>query len=243
MAFKFPEDPDSLLGWYRQLAPTAGVKVSPLCLGAMNLGTAWQEFMGGVDEKASFELLDYFYKNGGNFVDTASNYQEEQSEIIIGNWMKARGNRDEMVIATKYTTGWRTALGDKIIQANFGGMNAKNLRHSLEASLKKLQTTFVDILYIHWWDNSADVGSKFALLFSDSCADVGPDTRGNACSERRGPARQSHICRNIRHPGMGGSESQRVRSWPQPTPVRCLSRQMECDLPRHGEGDTSYVQS
>ena len=113
--------------------------------------------MGSVDEKQSFELLDFFYQQGGNFIDTASNYQNEQSETIIGNWMEARGNRDEMVIATKYTTGWKTYQGRKIIQSNFGGMNAKSLRHSLEGSLKKLQTSFVDVLYIHWWDMSADI--------------------------------------------------------------------------------------
>ena len=69
--------------------------------------------------------------------------------------MKARNNRDEMVIATKYTTGWQAYKGRKIIQSNFGGMNAKNLKHSLDASLKKLQTDFVDVRYIHWWDLSA----------------------------------------------------------------------------------------
>ena len=94
---------------------------------------------------------------GGNFIDTASNYQDEQSENIIGKWMKVRGNRDEMVIATKYTTGWQSYKKREIIQSNFGGMNAKNLKHSLDASLKKLQTDYIDILYIHWWDYSADI--------------------------------------------------------------------------------------
>jgi aryl-alcohol dehydrogenase-like predicted oxidoreductase len=71
--------------------------------------------------------------------------------------MKARGNRNEMVIATKYTTGWQAYKKRSIIQSNFGGMNAKNLRHSLDASLTKLQTDFIDILYVHWWDYSADI--------------------------------------------------------------------------------------
>ena len=71
--------------------------------------------------------------------------------------MKERGNRDEMVIATKYTTGWRTAMGREIIQSNFGGMNAKSLRLSLEGSLQRLQTSYIDVLYIHWWDNSASI--------------------------------------------------------------------------------------
>jgi aryl-alcohol dehydrogenase-like predicted oxidoreductase len=74
--------------------------------------------------------------------------------------MAARKNRDQMVVATKYTTGYQTYKshqGEHIIQANFGGMNRKALKHSLEASLNKLQTDYIDILYIHWWDYSASI--------------------------------------------------------------------------------------
>lgn len=71
--------------------------------------------------------------------------------------MKQRGNRDEMVLATKYTTGWRTKEGRNIIQSNHGGMNVKSLRNSLEASLEKLQTSYIDVLYIHWWDYAASI--------------------------------------------------------------------------------------
>lgn len=62
--------PPGLLGYHRQLAPTAAVKVSPLCLGAMGFGTAWTNIMGACDMDESFKLLDYFYAQGGNFVDT-----------------------------------------------------------------------------------------------------------------------------------------------------------------------------
>lgn len=136
--------------------------------------------LGEVDEKASFELLDFFYEHGGNFIDTASNYQNEQSETFIGNWMKARGCRAEMVIATKFTTGWKTYEGNKMIQSNFGGMNAKGLRHSLDGSLEKLQTNFIDVLYIHWWDYSAQVcahtqaTSPYAYSSTDSGSDACP---------------------------------------------------------------------
>lgn len=71
--------------------------------------------------------------------------------------MKLRGVRDEMVLATKYTTGYRTAEGRNIIQSNFGGSNAKSLKHALEASLEKLQTSYVDVLYIHWWDQAVSI--------------------------------------------------------------------------------------
>lgn len=62
--------PKSLLGYHRQLAPSAAVKVSPLCLGTMGFGTQLEELMGPCDKGASFELLDFFYENGGNFIDT-----------------------------------------------------------------------------------------------------------------------------------------------------------------------------
>lgn len=62
--------PKSLLGRHRLLSPTAGVHVSPLCLGAMNFGTSWASIMGECSQETAFELLDYFYDMGGNFVDT-----------------------------------------------------------------------------------------------------------------------------------------------------------------------------
>lgn len=60
----------SLLDFQRVLSPTAGVRVSPLCLGAMNFGDAWSEMMGKCDKKTVFEILDFFYDQGGNFIDT-----------------------------------------------------------------------------------------------------------------------------------------------------------------------------
>lgn len=77
------------------------VRVSPLCLGAMSLGDQWTPFMGGaLNFEESCKFLDTFYEAGGNFIDTANNYQNEQSEMIIGEWMEKRGIRDEIVLAT-----------------------------------------------------------------------------------------------------------------------------------------------
>jgi len=69
MAFAPAPEPVSPLGRYRILSPNAGVRVSPLCLGAMNIGTAWEKMMGAVPKEESFKLLDYFYEQGGNFID------------------------------------------------------------------------------------------------------------------------------------------------------------------------------
>ena len=57
--------------------------------------------MGECSKETVFEILDYFYDNGGNFLDTANNYQNEESEMWIGEWMEKRGVRDQMVVATK----------------------------------------------------------------------------------------------------------------------------------------------
>ncbi|KAI4257155.1 MAG: hypothetical protein L6R42_005830, partial [Xanthoria sp. 1 TBL-2021] len=140
--------PKSLLGYHRILSPTAGVRVSPICLGAMNFGEAYKQFMGECTQETAFSILDYFHSNGGNFIDTANNYQNEESETWIGEWMAQRQNRDEMVIATKFTTGigFRMNAGIKV---NNQGNHSKSLKVSLEASLKKLQTTYIDILYVH----------------------------------------------------------------------------------------------
>ncbi|KAJ5765944.1 norsolorinic acid reductase A [Penicillium odoratum] len=150
--------PASALGYHRILAPSAGVKVSPLCLGAMNFGTNWESFMGKCSKEDSFAVLDAFYKYGGNFIDTANCYQDEQSEEWLGEWMKARGNRDQMVIATKYTTGYRGHHADhEPIQSNFVGNSMKSMHVSVNASLKKLQTDYIDVLYLHWWDLTTGV--------------------------------------------------------------------------------------
>lgn len=157
MAFAPPPPPKTALGHYRLLAPTASVRVSPLCLGAMNFGNAWKEFMGECDQKTTESILDYFYESGGNFIDTSSNYQEEESEKWIGEWMEKRGNRDQMVIATKFTTCYRKPHAGKEIIINTTGNGTKSLHLSLEASLKKLKTSYIDLLYVHWWDYTCSI--------------------------------------------------------------------------------------
>ncbi|KAL4959515.1 aldo/keto reductase [Aspergillus stella-maris] len=150
--------PPTLLGYHRVLAPSAGVKVSPLCLGAMNFGDSWKEFMGECNKEQSFALLDAFFESGGNFIDTANNYQQEESEKWIGEWLQKRGNRDQIVLATKYTTGYRTSHRDtQPIQSNFVGNSFKSMRVSVDNSLKKLGTDYIDLLYLHWWDFTTGV--------------------------------------------------------------------------------------
>jgi len=159
MAFAPLPPPKTALGEYRLLSPAASVRVSPLCLGAMNFGNAWKDMMGECDQKTAESILDYFYDSGGNFIDTSNNYQDEESEKWIGEWMEKRGNRDQMVIATKFTTVYRRAHANnhEEIIINTTGNGTKSLHISLEASLKKLKTSYIDLLYVHWWDFTCSI--------------------------------------------------------------------------------------
>ena len=148
--FEAAPDPPTELGRYRVLSSTAGIRVSPLQLGAMSIGDAWSSFMGSMSKEQSFKLMDAYYEAGGNFIDTANNYQNEQSETWIGEWMKARGNRDEIVLATKFTTGYPMYKFGKGKTVNYTGNHKRSLHMSVRDSLEKLQTDFIDILYLHW---------------------------------------------------------------------------------------------
>lgn len=93
--------PPTKLGVLRVLSPNAGVHVSPICLGGMSIGDKWSDLFGSMDKDSSFKLLDAYYDMGGNFIDTANNYQDESSEQFLGEWMEKRGIRDQIVLATK----------------------------------------------------------------------------------------------------------------------------------------------
>ncbi|CAD0025028.1 unnamed protein product, partial [Aureobasidium pullulans] len=140
--------PKSLLGYHRVLAPTAGIKCSPLCLGAMNFGTGWKDFMGECDKDTSFAVLDAFFDLGGNFIDTANAYQCEESEEWLGEWMEKKKNRDQMV---------GHARDAEPLQSNFVGNSFKSMHISVNRSLKKLRSDYIDLLYVHWWDFSTSV--------------------------------------------------------------------------------------
>eukprot|EP00730_Choanoeca_flexa_P014184 TRINITY_DN6109_c0_g1_i4.p1 TRINITY_DN6109_c0_g1~~TRINITY_DN6109_c0_g1_i4.p1 ORF type:complete len:357 (+),score=100.47 TRINITY_DN6109_c0_g1_i4:53-1123(+) len=138
-----PEDV-SPVAHYRVLP--CGLRVSPICLGAMSFGDKWAEFMGEASEEQCREVFDAYVDAGGNFIDTANKYHEGQSEEWLGKWIEERGNRESIVLATKYTLPMVKG------QVNHGGNHRKNLVQAVEASLKRLRTTYIDILYVHMWD-------------------------------------------------------------------------------------------
>ncbi|KZT64790.1 aryl-alcohol dehydrogenase [Daedalea quercina L-15889] len=148
-----PPPPPTKLGRYRQFAPRAAIHVSPLVLGGMSLGTKWaNQGFGAMDKESSFKLLDAYFDASGNFIDTASNYQDGSSEEVIGEWMEARGVRDQIILSTKYTNHFRPGDPKLKQNVNYVGNNLKNLKLSVEASLAKLRTSYIDILYLHYWD-------------------------------------------------------------------------------------------
>ncbi|KAG9315942.1 aryl-alcohol dehydrogenase [NADP(+)] [Chiua virens] len=145
--------PASRLARYRALSPHASIHVSPLQLGAMSIGDKWEDIgMGGMNKDSSFKLLDAYYEAGGNFIDTANVYQDQSSEEFIGEWAESRGIRDQLVIATKYTANYvkrEPGINQRVM---YVGNSVKSMHISVEASLKKLRTSYIDILYVHWWD-------------------------------------------------------------------------------------------
>lgn len=148
--------PKNPMGYHRVLSPNAAVKVSPICLGGISIGSTWSEYTGKNEDP--FKLLDAFFEIGGNFIDTASVYNSEDSEQLIGEWMEKRGVRDQMVLATKYSSHYRAHNREnEPLQSNFVGNSVKSMHVSVRQSLKKLRTDYIDILYVHWWDCTTSV--------------------------------------------------------------------------------------
>lgn len=123
---------------YRTLGRT-GLRVSPLCLGAMTFG--W-----GADEAQSRQLFDHYRDQGGNFIDTADIYSGGRSEELVGQFVSEVKARDAFVIATKFT------FNDQANNPNAGGNGRKNIFKALDGSLKRLKTDYIDLYIMHTWD-------------------------------------------------------------------------------------------
>ena len=130
------------LSTYSLLGKT-GLRVSPLCLGTMTFGTEWG---WGSPAETAKKILHSYLEAGGNFIDTANGYTNGRSEELLGEFLSESGLRDRVVLATKYT--FNTRPGDP----NAGGNGRKNLVQSLEASLRRLKTDYVDLYWLHAWD-------------------------------------------------------------------------------------------
>lgn len=129
-----------------KLFGNTGLRVSELALGTMTFGTDWGY---GADYNESKEIFDFYANADGNFIDTANLYTNGTSEKYVGEFIAS--DRDHFVLATKYTLRDSNAE-DRKRDPNYSGNQRKNLMRSLEASLKRLNTDFIDILWLHAWD-------------------------------------------------------------------------------------------
>lgn len=133
---------------YRLLGPS-GLRVSELCLGTMTFGEDWG---WGADEATSRKIFEAFSEAGGNFIDTSNNYTNGTSERFVGTFTK--DERDRFVIATKYSL--RLLTGNPR-DANLGGNSRKSMLRSVENSLRRMDTDYIDLLYLHMWDFTTPV--------------------------------------------------------------------------------------
>lgn len=136
----------------------SGVKVSNICLGTMTFGQSQDvPRPGQCDEELSHKILDRFAELGGNFIDTANVYVMGESESIIGNWL-AKRRREDFVLATKV----RFPMDSQ--NPNSGGLSRKNITWSLEESLKRLRTDYIDLYQIHAWDPATPIEETVRTL-------------------------------------------------------------------------------
>jgi aryl-alcohol dehydrogenase-like predicted oxidoreductase len=130
---------------YRLLG-NSGLRVSEICLGTMTFGEDWG--WGAAKDEAR-KMYDAYREAGGNFIDTANIYTLGSSEKFVGEFV--RDHRDSMVIATKYTN---SMPGN---DANAGGNHRKNMFQAVDASLKRLGTDYIDLYWLHIWDQITPV--------------------------------------------------------------------------------------
>ncbi|MBL7627260.1 aldo/keto reductase [Frankia sp. CN6] len=131
----------------------SGIRVSELALGTMTFGTraGW-----GSEERVCREIYAAFREAGGTFVDTANNYAAGESEQIVGRLVASE--RDAVVVASKFTLPTNPA------DPNSGGSSRKTLRHTVETTLRRLGTDYLDLLWTHAWDRNTPVEETLRAL-------------------------------------------------------------------------------
>lgn len=141
---------------YRKLGRT-GLKVSPLCLGTMQWG--WT-----TDEENAVKVMDAFMEAGGNFIDTADIYSRWAAgnpggvaEEVIGRWMQARKNRDQVILATKVRGQMGSGPNDQ-------GLSRKHILDAVDASLRRMQTDYIDLYQTHFYDADTPIDETLRAL-------------------------------------------------------------------------------
>jgi aryl-alcohol dehydrogenase-like predicted oxidoreductase len=134
---------------YRFMGRT-GLKVSTLCFGTQTFGWCTKE-------NDAHAMMDYFVEADGNFFDTSNIYNEGKSETILGNWLKKRGNRSQFVIASKVFFPAGEGPNDT-------GLSRKHICEQIDASLRRLQTDYLDLYQTHCWDASTPLEETLQTL-------------------------------------------------------------------------------
>lgn len=135
----------------------SGLRVSPLCLGTMTFGNEWGVVGTNIEE--SLDVLSCYLDRGGNFLDTANGYTKGHSEKIIGDYFADNpSRRDRTVIATKFCSNMYP--GDP----NGGGAGRKAIMHQVDDSLRRLQTDYIDLLWVHFWDRHTPLSETMSTL-------------------------------------------------------------------------------
>lgn len=136
----------------------SGLKVSPICLGAMTFG---EDLGWGSSVDESTRIIDYYIEHGGNFIDTANLYTKSHSEKIIGDHIGHDSQkRDRLVLGTKFSGSLYP--GDP----NGGGSSRKAILEQCHNSLRRLQTDYIDLYWLHNWDATTPIEETMAALDS-----------------------------------------------------------------------------
>ncbi|UCE14096.1 MAG: aldo/keto reductase [Candidatus Heimdallarchaeota archaeon] len=138
-----------------KLLGKSGLRVSELSLGTMTFGEDWG---WGSSKEVAKQVFQKYVDVGGNFIDTACNYTNGTSEKFVGEFIE--GDRDRYVIATKYTLHDYRFKQDP----NAGGNHRKNLLRTVKGSLERLQTDYIDLLYLHMWDYTTPIHEVMRTL-------------------------------------------------------------------------------
>jgi len=136
---------------YKIFGRKAGLRVSELALGTGNFGTSWGH---GADEATSEKIFTRYIEAGGNFIDTADGYQGGESEKLLSGFIK--GKRQDLILSSKFSTGGNTLLTT--------GNSRKNIMTSIEASLKRLKTDYLDIYWAHISDGQTPVAEVMKAM-------------------------------------------------------------------------------
>jgi aryl-alcohol dehydrogenase-like predicted oxidoreductase len=129
-----------------KLFGNSGLRVSELALGTMTFGEDWG---WGASKEVSQLIFDHYAEAGGNFIDTSCNYTNGTSEKFVGEFIQ--NDRDHFIVGTKYSLTLRRD------DPNFGGNHRKNMMRSVDESLKRLNTDYIDLYWLHMWDYATPV--------------------------------------------------------------------------------------